>query len=191
MVVQSQSWVAYIGWLQKLFMIRWLPSGRNLALKQSITIEKAISNKVALCGTSIDLPKAFNLIPRLPAAMVLRKFGIPQWFIRFWMANLANLTRVPVVRGHFGPPVASSTGVLEGDCISVLVVLALNSIFFYRLQNPQLRPFCYADNWSWLAYDTHESFRAFVKVSNLTSSSKMIVDLQKSNPDHRPFPWFF
>ena len=153
---------------------------RDLALNQSITIEKAISNKVALCGTSIDLTKAFNLIPRLPAAMVLRKLGIPQWFIRFWMANLANLVRVPVVRGHFGPSVASSTGVPEGDCISVLVMLALNSIFFYRLQNPQLRPFCYADNWSWLAYDTRESFRAFVKVLNLTSSCKMIVDLHKS-----------
>ena len=153
---------------------------RDLALQQSIAIESAIKNKLSLCGVSLDLTKAFNLIPRLPAAMVLRKLGIPQWFLSFWMANLSKLTRVPVIKGHFGPAIGSSTGVPEGDCISVLVMIGFSSVFYYRLRNPRLNPFAYADNWSWLTSTTRDNLSAFIKVLNLTSSCKMIVDIQKS-----------
>ena len=153
---------------------------RDLALQQSIAIESAIKNKLSLCGVSLDLTKAFNLIPRLPAAMVLRKLGIPQWFLSFWMANLSKLTRVPVIKGHFGPAIESSTGVPEGDCISVLVMIGFSSVFYYRLRNPRLNPFAYADNWSWLTSTTRDNLSAFIKVLNLTSSCKMIVDIQKS-----------
>ena len=71
-------------------------------------------------------------------------------------------------------------GVPEGDCISVLVMIGFSSVFYYRLSNPRLKPFAYADNWSWLSSTTRDNFSAFIKVLNLTSSCKMIVDINKS-----------
>lgn len=43
---------------------------RDMVLMQACEIEKSIELKVPLCGSALDLSKAFNLIPRFPASQL-------------------------------------------------------------------------------------------------------------------------
>ena len=48
---------------------------RDLAFEQALVVEQHVQAKLPLGGSSIDLVKAFNLIPRYPLARILHKLG--------------------------------------------------------------------------------------------------------------------
>ena len=153
---------------------------RDLALRQSFAIEQAISRRECLLGASIDLTKAFNLISRQPASDILSALGVPKDVVSFWALNMTRLSRLPCVSGTLGPVVHSTTGVPEGDSVSVLVMVGLSTVFYFRLLRPQLVPSAYADNWSWFTDNEREMFVAFTSLLNLVSSLRMSVDIKKS-----------
>lgn len=153
---------------------------RDLAFEQNFCIEQHVHEKKELCGVSIDLSKAFNMVPRYPACVLLEKLGVPQHIIKFWAKSMSRLARVVLIRGQIGPMVYSTSGVPEGDSFSVLIMVALSTFFYYRLHGPRLWPSAYADNWSWMSTSDRECFRAFIKVMNITRSLRMLVDIAKS-----------
>ena len=153
---------------------------RDLALDQALEIESCLSNRQGLCGSSVDLVKAFNLIPRLPLAKIFERLGLQRHTIRFWCLNLSRLTRYPTILGSLGVPVASSTGIPEGASWSVLGMLALSAAFYYTLARPNLKPYTFADNWSWMTTSAKQNFQAWIRLLNLTSSLSMSIDYTKS-----------
>lgn len=50
---------------------------RDISLLQTIQIEDSLARGNDCCGTTMDLMKAFNMVPRLPAAMLMNRMGIP------------------------------------------------------------------------------------------------------------------
>ncbi len=87
-----------------------------------------------------------------PLKKMFIKMGTPEMIIDFWLESLTDLTRLPQIGPHLGEPVSSTTGVPEGDAMSVCSMVVLS--FFYHQylgQNLlQVRITIYADNWSWL-----------------------------------------
>ena len=153
---------------------------RDLAFEQAHKIEQHVQAKLPLGGSSIDLVKAFNLIPRYPLAKIFSRLGIKSELIAFWKLNLSRLTRTPVLQQTYGPQMGSTSGIPEGDAWSVLGMLALSSYFYFTLIEIRIQPFCFADNWSWMTASARKNFQAWVKVLNLVSGLRMKIDFQKT-----------
>ena len=153
---------------------------RDVSLMQSTEVERALLERDAICGTSMDLSKAFNLIPRRPAALLLNRLGVPWNILQFWVINLANMVRLPFAYGQFGTPVGSTTGVPEGDAWSVLCMIAISTMYYFKLRTEYTVPFAFADNWSWVTRTVRDLFRNWVKVLNLVAALRMKVDPSKS-----------
>ena len=153
---------------------------RDHALNQILQVEKAIIGKSGLCGSCIDLVKAFNLIPRRPTAIILNNLGIPQNILAFWTNSLARMRRVPQAFDCIGHCMESTTGLPEGDSWSVLGMLGISTFWYFKLLNPCLKPHSYADNWSWLTKNQKQNILAWQKTLNFVSSLRMVVDTNKS-----------
>ena len=153
---------------------------RDHIMLQHAEIESAISSKTDLGGYTLDLVKAFNKIPRAPLKALFHKFGVCPVATNYWFSSLSRLVRHCNVLGSLGPPVGSTCGVPEGDSASVLAMVLLSSAFYYAHVSPQLTPYAYADNWSWLSTSTREQIRAVQKVLSFTTSIRMDIDHTKS-----------
>ena len=153
---------------------------RDMVVMQACEIEEAIDVKQALCGAALDLSKAFNLVPRLPALKILQKLGIPKHILTFWQLNLSRMTRLPYAFDQLGDPIPATTGVPEGDAWSVLCMIGISTVYYYRLQTAYTTPFAYADNWAWITRSAKEQLRNWIKVLNLVATLRMRVDVKKS-----------
>ena len=153
---------------------------KDIAVAQKLCIEQALKSKSQLGGFSLDLIKAFNTFPRRPLAMVMKKMGLPNWIISFWLNSLACMTRYLDHAGIIHGPIPCTTGVPEGDALSVLSMISLSACFYYRLADEHTWPYAYADNWSWLTCSQKAHFRAYIKMLNLVSSLNLQIDFRKS-----------
>ena len=153
---------------------------RDLSIVQTTSVEEALHQKDFLCGTTMDLAKAFNLIPRYPAAILMNRLGVPWWCLQFWLKSLSRMSRSPVIAGSLGSPIGSTTGVPEGDVWSILAMLAISALFYFRNFSPRVSPFAYADNWAWISKTIKDNFDSWVKTLNLVSALRMIISISKS-----------
>ena len=155
---------------------------KELSFRQKLAIEDAISQKLQLGGFSLDLIKAFNTFDRRILRYAMLRLGIPPIIVQFWFQSLSNLQRFPQVNGCLGPAIDSTTGVPEGDSLSVLAMISLSTLFYYKLKSidPVITPFCYADNWAWSAGAKHAHFKAFTAMLNLVMALRVTIDFNKS-----------
>ena len=153
---------------------------KDITLQQQFLIELAIRDKRSLGGYTLDLVKAFNLIPRWPLKYLFDKIGIPEIVTKFWFQNLSLLTRLPQIGSSLGTPLASTTGIPEGDSMSVLGMAVLSTAFYYKIAKPSIQPFTYADNWSWQAKSTRDHFKTVMDTLNFVESLRMKIDQGKS-----------
>ena len=124
---------------------------RLLMYAHQANIETAISSQSCLGGFVLDLVKAFNCIPRRPLAHMMVKKGIPIKIVKFWMSSLQNLSRLSQVGDNLGQPLFSTTGVPEGDAMSVCGMICLASCYhdYVNMNLDDITVNIYADNWGW------------------------------------------
>lgn len=72
--------------------------------------------------------------------------GAPPASVKFWFTNLTRLTRRLQVRGQIGPSMTMTTGVPEGDSMSVCAMLVVSSAFYWTLHSPTIHPYAHADS---------------------------------------------
>lgn len=125
---------------------------QDITFLQQFQIESAKTSHQPWRGFTLDLIKAFNLLPRRVIYHLLVHHGAPTASVNFWFINLTRLTRRLQIRGSVGPSMTMTTGVPEGDSLSVCSVLVVSSAFYWTLQSPTVSPFAYSDNWSYLTY---------------------------------------
>ena len=152
----------------------------DLAIVQKFHIEQSLKLGHQIGGFSLDLIKAFNNFGRFPLGRIMCRLGIPEKIVHFWLVSLSRMHRYLEHGGTVSPSLPSTTGVPEGDSLSVIAMISLASAFFFRLKSPNLFPFAYADNWSWMTRIQQEHFRAFVKTLNLIACLRLSIDFQKS-----------
>ena len=106
-------------------------------------------------GVVLDLIKAFNVVcrPFLEALMI--RLGFPVIVVQAWFASMKGLTRQPLVAGSVFGSSSSTTGIPEGDPLSILGMFSLCCLFreVVRTTEPLAVPFSYADNWEVVAGD--------------------------------------
>ena len=122
---------------------------KELAHAQKRAIEDAVSQGKCIGGFSLDITKAYNTFGRLVITKIMLKLGMPVVLLEAWVSSLDVMVRYPQIHGAVTEGIASTTGVPEGCSISVLAMLATSAFYFYRLSAQHVRPFAYADNWSW------------------------------------------
>lgn len=155
-------------------------SARDLSLLQLFQIETAKAHRTAWCGWTMDLVKAFNLIPRRVIRHVFGLLGIPHFIGDFWFKSLRKLTRVLQCGNCIGPPALSTTGLPEGDSMSVVGMLALSYVFHQVVRRPRVFPFTYADNWSFMTTAEKDCFQTMITILNLVHDLRMQIDFAKS-----------
>lgn len=119
-------------------------SARDLSLMQMSVFETAKTQRTAWCGWTMDLVKAFNLIPRRVTRHILTILGLPAYVIDCWFKSLSRLTRALQCGKSLGVARPSTTGLPEGDSMSVVGVLAVSYAFHTCLKSPQVHPYTYA-----------------------------------------------
>eukprot|EP00435_Cladocopium_sp_Y103_P010479 s2347_g2.t1 len=153
---------------------------KDLAYLLKHKIERALSNKSQLGGFSLDLRKAFNTFPRLPICFLWERLGVPEWVCRFWLSSLMRMQRFPHLHNRLGKCLGSTTGAPEGDCLSVLAMLALATAFHARTATEEVSPHGYADNWGWMTYHIPSHRTAFIRTLRFATSLRLEIDFNKS-----------
>ena len=119
------------------------------AYEMQWTIEACLSADQQLVGFSLDIIKCFNGLPRCPVGALLVSLGLPAELIHMWQLSIAKLRRCFHVRNSISPPMPSTTGIPEGDGVSVLGMLAVASLYLAMLQQTKVQATAFADNWGW------------------------------------------
>ena len=153
---------------------------QDVTFLQQFQIEQAKKRAQPWRGFTLDLIKAFNLLPRRVLYHLLIHHGAPPSAINFWFTNLRRLTRRLQIRGNIGPPMSMTTGVPEGDSLSVCAMLVVSSAFYWTLCSPTVYPYAYADNWSYLTTSQRANIQAFHQVQKLVEDLRMQIDYTKS-----------
>ena len=155
---------------------------RLLMYAHQANIETAISSQSCLGGFVLDLVKAFNCIPRRPLAHMMVKKGIPIKIVKFWMSSLQNLSRLSQVGDNLGTPLFSTTGVPEGDAMSVCGMICLASCYhdYVNMNLDDITVNIYADNWGWATPRPYVNFHALRLTMQFVTSIRMIIDFMKS-----------
>eukprot|EP00438_Fugacium_kawagutii_P005492 Skav227036 [mRNA] locus=scaffold72:165096:168941:+ [translate_table: standard] len=153
---------------------------KDIALHQKVSIEKRLMLDEPIGGFSLDLQKAFNTFPRKPLIRLFSRLGVPAFLSVFWIQCLSLMQRFPQHRGRLGKATRSTTGIPEGDSLSVLGMLALSALFFFTVVRENIHPYTYADNWSWHTLACRPHFLAFQAMLNLVTLLRVLIDFAKS-----------
>ena len=153
---------------------------KELAYAQKRAIEESLTESSAIGGFSLDLIKAYNTFGRRAVAIIMSRLGMPQEVLDAWIASLDVMVRFPFIQGHVTSGIPSTTGVPEGCSISVLSMLATSTMYFYRLNGEHVKPFAYADNWSWMSSQQRAHFIAYEQMLRLVEVLRLRVDFAKS-----------
>lgn len=153
---------------------------KELAFSQKREIEDVTDSNRQIGGHSLDLIKAYNTFGRYAVARIMCRLGMPAPLLEAWIASLDRMVRYPHINGHVTMGIGSTTGVPGGCSISVLSMLATSSLYYYRLVEPSVKPFAYADNWSWMSSHQRSIFLAYQKMLQLVEVMRLKVDFKKS-----------
>ena len=164
---------------------------KDLALFQKLRIEESLASDQNLGGFSLDLVKAFNTFKRSILYHAMAKLQVPETIVRFWINSLSHLVRHPQVNGLLGPGIESTVGAPEGDSMSIISMIALSSVFYFRRGqvHESIAPFSFADNWSWMSVCQRAHVRAMQTMLNITTAMGVTVDFQKSWHWGTSKPW--
>lgn len=124
-----------------------------------------------MTGCMLDLVKAFNHLPRLPAMQVGVHLGIPTQILHAWASALNVMGRRFFIRGATGPPLKSRSGFPEGCGMSVVGMLLINVIADRCLQVrvPKCNLWSYVDNLEITASTAPEVQQGYAELAHILS----------------------
>eukprot|EP00438_Fugacium_kawagutii_P020099 Skav232651 [mRNA] locus=scaffold2334:181157:185911:+ [translate_table: standard] len=117
------------------------------------SIEMAELHGKALSGFVLDVVKAFNAIDRRLAITAMTRMGLPMRVAAKWRSALRQLRRHFQINGNLSQGYDSSTGVPEGDCLSILAMLSLTYGWHQLTSEVDAVRLSYADNMEWFTED--------------------------------------
>lgn len=112
-------------------------------------IEQAHYSEQTLSGLTLDLTKAFNQFPRIPVMLILQSMGIPLHLLQQWIFSLNQMEKFFDHRGWISEFRTSTTGIVEGDGLSIVGMIGVATFWMKLIENPDINPMAYADNLSW------------------------------------------
>ena len=146
------------------------------------TLEEARNNGAVSSGLILDLEKAFNTLPRLPALMAVQLLGLPAPVITAWAGALALMRRHFHVRGSYCSGQLSDCGFPEGCGLSCLAMVAIDELFHLYLRQScvMTQAISYVDNWELVFTSAEVVQESFQRVLEFAESLDLQIDQKKS-----------
>ena len=142
--------------------LRWLPgrSARDVTSHLQHMVELSCIEDAPLSGFVLDIIKCYNALPRPPMQNLLTHSGCPEFLA-------TGLT-------------FSTTGLPEGDGVSVAASVALGWMFTTLVSEFGLSPQVYVDNWAWTAEQDELHTAEMAQTLVLTQALKIQIDWRKT-----------
>ena len=143
-------------------------------------MEAALSDSAPLAGFSVDIVKCFNQLPRLPLRALLSHLGFPADVLVLWFGFLEQTERAPCFLGSLGSGLSSTTGVPEGDPLSVVAQVAVCWLVVQRTEQIGRHTFTFVDNFSWVARTEASLASVLQRALTFCEAWALPIDWQKS-----------
>ena len=135
-------------------------------------IAEYLASSISPCGLVLDLVKAFNVVCRPFLKSLMLRLGFQPTVVEAWFSCLDGLSRQALVAGAVYGTSKATTGIPEGDPLSVVGMFALCCLFreVVSSQDSIAFPFSYADNWEVVTGDVSKLLsvlRALDEMSNV------------------------
>ena len=145
-------------------------------------VESSLQDGMDFCGLSTDLVKAFNYIPRKHSFALAEHLGMPPKILHPWRSFLEQCTRSFSIRNCLSDSTTSTSGVPEGDAMSVYAMVQISFAFhrYMKMLRPSVAAYSYVDN---LTLTAHHPFLLSLGFSGLVEFFRLWnlkVDLAKS-----------
>ena len=133
-------------------------------------------------GITIDIIKCYNIIPRYPLSLFMRKLGWPASLVTTYISALMNMERSFQVLDTVSSWQRSYTGVPEGCALAVAAMLTLSASLYYYLKNyvPQCELITFADNWALKFMTVAENTIGIQTLEHFCSSLRLQISVPKS-----------
>ena len=148
-------------------------------------IELALTSEEGFHLVSLDLTKAYNLLPRVWIRECSPKFGVPDVLTEAYLSFLGSLQRRFKVHASLSEPVGSLIGVPEGCAYAVCNMLQLNWYTLVHVDKQQAAQSTvvfvnYVDNWLFHSTVDHALKQTIQEVHKLASFSNFRVSKSKT-----------
>ena len=144
-------------------------------------VERAIYKQEHLCGFCLDIQKCFNAIGRYPAMKALAKLGVPKNVIECWAEMLHHLQRSVQIAGSCSQMHRSTTGIPEGDPMTVPCMVAICYIWHQHISmSGNSIPWSFADNWEVVSDSTNDLSNTIREILDFLRAWKLKADVGKS-----------
>ena len=136
-------------------------------------------------GIVTDVCKCFNTLPRHVVYFLARHLGLPEFFAKSWMKNVATIQRRFVIQGCASPAILGTTGFPEGDPLSVLSMVLVNFAMHSVVSSAAspISVLSYVDNWEIQSSSTQATCQAFEAMDAFANSLDIRLD------QHKTFSW--
>ena len=136
-------------------------------------------------GLVLDIVKTFNSLHRGVLFRILLKFGVPTWMCDAWNDALNRMIRrVQINKCHYNA-CGASTGIPEGDPISVVGMFGFSYLFSIVIDNlsnfrrDQVLPATYADNWEILCASLRPLLQLLPGIDEFLQTCRLPVAVDK------------
>ena len=117
-------------------------------------LDSCVRRGQAACGFVLDITKAFNVLNRGLLKAVMLRYGFSRVIVEAWFAALMDMERQVLVQGSVYGSSVATTGVPEGDPLSVVAMFSIAACFrdFVATVGPEVLVLTFADNWEVFAW---------------------------------------
>ena len=169
---------------------KWMPwevrgslphrEARDISFALECLVERAMHHNQPLAGFSVDIVKCFNQVPRLPLRQLFRHMGLPESLLSLWFDFLSKTERCPCFHGSMGSGLPSTTGMPEGDPLSVVGMVALCWLAVQRTKVQSSFVLTFVDNLSWIAPEQPVLQELFQNAISFCKAWSLPIDWTKS-----------
>eukprot|EP00435_Cladocopium_sp_Y103_P030284 s469_g7.t1 len=154
-------------------------SSTTLTLDTGLRIENFLRLGTDAGGFNLDISKCFNRFGRLPISLLLRKNGFDDRSCAFWINSLKRMTRSASILGSASLPSPATTGLAEGDPLSVCSMILVGYGWHFLISQTGAVTAVFADDWSWTATESAIHIAAMKLTKEFLSSLKLVSDPAK------------
>eukprot|EP00435_Cladocopium_sp_Y103_P036830 s365_g9.t1 len=154
-------------------------SSTTLTLENGLQIEKYLRLGTDAGGFNLDISKCFNRFGRLPISVLLKRNGFDEVSCAFWFNSLHGMSRTAFVLGCASEPSKATTGLAEGDPLSVCGMILVGYGWHALISKTGAITAVFADDWSWMAEGARIHIAAMQMTHRYLDALKLVSDPAK------------
>ena len=152
----------------------------QLTLKWAMHIEHNLMIHSDLGGFVLDISKCFNAVGRKPAMKLMLMHGFDPICHDLWYNSMKNMSRTVQILQSYSSPEYSTTGIAEGDPLSVCCMLLIGYSWHSLIAHLDIKTAVYIDDWQWSGHSPEDHIQAMITTERFLKSLRLDSDPKKS-----------